>query len=75
MRAGADVTGCLGQGEFLRRLGIEARAEALKTGRPDAAPVIDRQLNRLTAEDQMGILFKAAAIFSPRSLVVPGWDA
>ena len=33
------------------------------------------QLNRLTAEDQMGILFKAAAIFSPRSLVVPGWDA
>lgn len=75
VRAGADVTGCLGQGEFLRRLGIEARAEALKTGRPDAAPVIDRQLNRLTAEDQMGILFKAAAIFSPRSLVVPGWDA
>ena len=75
VRAGADVTGCLGQGEFLRRLGIEARAEALKTGRPDAAPVIDRQLNRLTAEDQMGTLFKAAAIFSPRSLVVPGWDA
>ena len=75
VRAGADVTGCLGQGEFLRRLGIEARAERLKAGRPDAAPVIDRQLNRLTAEDQMGTLFKAAAVFSPRSLVVPGWDA
>ncbi len=74
VRAGADVTGCLGQGEFLGRLGIEARAQALKTGRPDAAPVIDRQLNRLTAEDQMGTLFKAAAIFSPRSLVAPGWD-
>ncbi len=74
VRAGADVTGCLGQGDFLRRLGIEARAERLKTGRPDAAPVIDRQLNRLTAEDQMGRLFKAAAIFSPRSLIVPGWD-
>ena len=75
VRAGADVTGCLGQGEFLRRLGIEARAERLKAGRPDAAPVIDRQLNRLTAEDQMGTLFKAAAVFSPRSLIVPGWDA
>ena len=75
VHAGADVTGCLGQGEFLRRLGIEARAERLKAGRPDAAPVIDRQLNRLTAEDQMGTLFKAAAVFSPRSLVVPGWDA
>lgn len=75
LRTGADVTGCLPQGEFLRRLGIEARAERLKSGRPDAAPVIDRQLNRLTADDQMGRLFKAAAIFSPRSLIVPGWDA
>jgi len=74
VRAGADVTGCLTQGEFLRRLGIEARAERLKAGRPDAAPVIDRQLHRLTAEDQMGSLFKAAAIFSPRALIVPGWD-
>lgn len=74
VRGGADVTGCLGQGDFLQRLGIEHRAEALKRGRPEAAPVIDRQLNRLTAEDQMGTLFKAAAIFSPRSLVVPGWD-
>lgn len=75
LRTGADVTGCLLQGEFLRRLGIEARAERLKSGRPDAAAVIDRQLNRLTADDQMGSLFKAAAIFSPRSLIVPGWDA
>ncbi|MDO9608079.1 MAG: SAM-dependent methyltransferase [Brevundimonas sp.] len=74
VRAGADVTGCLSQGEFLRRLGIEARAERLKAGRPDAAPVIDRQLHRLTAEDQMGSLFKAATIFSPRTLIVPGWD-
>jgi NADH dehydrogenase [ubiquinone] 1 alpha subcomplex assembly factor 7 len=74
VRGGADVTGCLGQGDFLKRLGIEHRAEALKRGRPEAAPVIDRQLNRLTAEDQMGTLFKAAAIFSPRALIVPGWD-
>ncbi|WP_298158445.1 SAM-dependent methyltransferase [Brevundimonas sp.] len=75
IRTGADVTGCIGQGEFLRRLGIEARAERLSTGRPEAAPVIARQLARLTAPDQMGELFKVAAIFSPRSLAVPGFEA
>ncbi|WP_269514446.1 class I SAM-dependent methyltransferase [Brevundimonas subvibrioides] len=73
IRAGADVTGCIGQGDFLRRLGIEARAERLAAGRPHAAPMIGRQLARLTAPDQMGELFKAAAIFSPRSLGVPGF--
>lgn len=74
VHAGADVTGCLGQGEFLKLLGIEHRAERLKSGRPDAAPVIDRQLARLTDEDQMGTLFKACAIFSPHTLVVPGFE-
>ncbi len=73
VRTGADVTGCVGQGEFLRRLGIEARADRLSSARPEAAPVIARQLARLTASDQMGELFKAAAIFAPRSLTVPGF--
>lgn len=74
VHAGADVTGCLGQGEFLHLLGIEARADRLKDGRPEAAPIIDRQLDRLTADDQMGTLFKACAVFSPKSLVVPGFE-
>ena len=74
LHAGADVTGCLGQGEFLRLLGIEARADRLKGGRPDAAEVIDRQLARLIADDEMGTLFKACAVFSPKSLVVPGFE-
>lgn len=74
VRAGADVTGCLDQGEFLHLLGIEARAERLKQGRPDASAIIDRQLARLTAPDQMGELFKAAAVFAPHGLVVPGWE-
>ena len=74
VRAGADVTGTMAQGEFLGRLGIGVRADALKAKRPDAAPVIDRQLTRLTADDQMGTLFKACAIFSPRTLVVPGFE-
>lgn len=74
VHAGAGVTGCLGQGEFLKLLGIEARADRLKSGRPDAAPVIERQLARLTDDDQMGTLFKACAIFSPHTLVVPGFE-
>ena len=74
VRAGADVTGTRGQGDFLRALGIEARAERLSNGRPDAAPVVARQLERLTGDEQMGTLFKAAAIFSPRSLTVPGFE-
>lgn len=74
VRAGADVTGCLGQGEFLERLGIEVRANALMDQRPDAAPVIQRQLARLIDDDQMGMLFKVCGIFSPRSLVVPGFE-
>jgi NADH dehydrogenase [ubiquinone] 1 alpha subcomplex assembly factor 7 len=75
VHAGADVTGCQGQGEFLRLLGIEHRAERLKAGRPEAAPVIDRQLSRLVDEDQMGALFKVAAVFSPRSLQTPGFES
>lgn len=74
VRAGADVTGCKGQGEFLHLLGIEARADRLIQGRPSAEAVIRRQLNRLTADDQMGTLFKVASIFSPRSLTVPGFE-
>ena len=74
VRTGADVTGCVGQGTFLTRLGIGARAERLSSGRPKAGPVIARQLARLTAPDQMGELFKAAAIFAPRSLTVPGFE-
>ncbi|CAN7407719.1 class I SAM-dependent methyltransferase [Brevundimonas sp. LjRoot202] len=74
VHAGADVTGTMGQGEFLERLGIAPRADRLKEGRPDAAPIIDRQLARLTADDQMGALFKACAVFSPHTLVVPGFE-
>ncbi len=75
VRSGADVTGCIGQGLFLARLGIVERAKALAAARPEAEDVILRQFHRLTAHDQMGELFKVAAIFSPRSLTVPGFEA
>jgi NADH dehydrogenase [ubiquinone] 1 alpha subcomplex assembly factor 7 len=75
VRAGADVSSARGQGDFLRALGIETRAARLKSMRDEAgAAVIDRQLDRLIGDAQMGRLFKAAAIFSPRSLVLPGLE-
>ncbi|MEH6664889.1 MAG: SAM-dependent methyltransferase [Brevundimonas sp.] len=74
VRSGADVTGCRGQGDFLRALGVETRAQRLMQSRPDAAPVIARQLHRLTAPDQMGDLFKAACVFAPKSLSIPGFE-
>jgi NADH dehydrogenase [ubiquinone] 1 alpha subcomplex assembly factor 7 len=64
-RGQGAATALLTQGEFLRRLGIEARASALARARPDRAATIGRQLERLVAADEMGELFKAACIHSP----------
>lgn len=63
-REGAE-SAILTQAEFLARLGVGMRAEALVRARPDKAPMIGRQLNRLVAADQMGELFKACCLFSP----------
>lgn len=73
-KAGAAATDAIPQGLFLGMLGIQHRAETLKAARPDRAEVIDRQLARLVAPDQMGELFKAACIHSP-GLVPPGFEA
>lgn len=72
--AGAAVSAIVGQGEFLVGLGAGLRAETLARARPDQAPVIARQLARLTADDQMGALFKVVAITAP-GLAVPGFKA
>ena len=58
---GAVVTDVVTQGEWLQRLGIEARAKVLSRSSPD----IRAALRRLTAPDQMGTLFKVIAIHSP----------
>jgi SAM-dependent MidA family methyltransferase len=65
--AGAEAA-ILTQAEFLARMGVGLRAEALVRARPDKAPMIGRQLNRLVAADQMGELFKACCLHSP------GWS-
>jgi SAM-dependent MidA family methyltransferase len=73
--AGAAVHGPVPQGEFLRALGIEARAKALQ-GRatPAQAADIGRALTRLTeaGPEGMGELFKAMAFSHPSMTALPG---
>ena len=69
VRAAAEKAGAasalLSQAQFLARMGVGERAEALVRARPDKAGVIGRQLHRLVAGDQMGDLFKACCLYSP----------
>jgi SAM-dependent MidA family methyltransferase len=73
----AEAAGCetaiAPQGLFLRRLGIDHRAAALARSKPDRGPALERQLNRLTAPDQMGDLFKAAVIYKAGQPQPPGF--
>lgn len=62
---GARVTQLITQGEWLNRLGIEARADALAWSNPQRSAEVEGALHRLTAADQMGRLFKVIALHSP----------
>jgi SAM-dependent MidA family methyltransferase len=63
--AGAAVTALASQRDWLIRLGIEQRAEALSRTNPQCADDIRSALERLTARDGLGTLFKVLAIHSP----------
>ncbi len=63
--AGLEVHGPAPQGHFLRALGIELRAEALARANPGHSERLQRELNRLTHPDEMGVLFKAICLSSP----------
>jgi NADH dehydrogenase [ubiquinone] 1 alpha subcomplex assembly factor 7 len=74
---GARVHGPLSQAEFLRRLGIEQRATALKAAAPpEHAAIIEAALQRLTNEERtgMGQLIKAMALSSPNISALPGFE-
>jgi NADH dehydrogenase [ubiquinone] 1 alpha subcomplex assembly factor 7 len=76
--AGARVHGPLSQGTFLRRLGIEARAAALRAKATAAqAADIDAALMRLigSGREAMGELFKAMAFADPKLGALPGFDS
>ena len=67
---GARVHGPLPQGEFLRRLGIEQRAAALKAAAPpDYAATIDAARVSLSSVVRTGLgrLFEAIDKFTPRA--------
>ena len=64
---GAAVWGPVEQGEWLVRLGIDARAAALARATPDRADGIAADRMRLVNADAMGRLFKVMAI------AAPGW--
>jgi len=67
--AGVRALGPVGQGAFLRALGIAARAERLKSRATAAqAAAIDAAVARLTDGEAMGELFRVMAL-------VPGGDA
>jgi SAM-dependent MidA family methyltransferase len=75
---GAHVHGPITQGDFLRRLGIEARAAALRANATAAqAADIDAALARLTGagREAMGELFKAMAFADPKLGALPGFDS
>jgi SAM-dependent MidA family methyltransferase len=63
--AGAAVTRVVSQGEWLKHLGIVARAEALSRANRDQAADIAAAVHRLIAREEMGGMFKVIAIHSP----------
>jgi NADH dehydrogenase [ubiquinone] 1 alpha subcomplex assembly factor 7 len=74
---GASALGPVDQGEFLRRLGIESRAVALKNSAPPSKVMeIERALARLTGSGGrgMGQLFKAMGFSHPKLGPLPGFE-
>ena len=63
---GAEVMGLQMQGEWLRQLHIDTRLEALKRQSPKQSDKLQRQYDRLVADNQMGTLFKVLGICGRR---------
>jgi NADH dehydrogenase [ubiquinone] 1 alpha subcomplex assembly factor 7 len=76
--AGARTHGPIEQAVFLRRIGIDIRAVALKAAAPQAMTTkIDASVARLTAGGRtgMGALFKVIALSHPELASLPGFDS
>lgn len=72
--AGALPRPLLTQGEFLNRLGLGARVEALSAGKDDATrEALQIAADRLAGENSMGDLFKVLAVGAP-GLPLPAFD-
>jgi len=73
VRVGAKTYGPAAQGAFLKKLGIDFRADQLFCSHPDQAGNIAAGLERLTSPQQMGHLFKVLAIVPPSAPLPPGF--
>jgi SAM-dependent MidA family methyltransferase len=65
--SGVRVIGPVAQGQWLRAMGIELRAETLAKASPERKSEIEQACDRLVGTDQMGRLFKVIG------LIAPGW--
>jgi SAM-dependent MidA family methyltransferase len=72
---GLLVSGPVGQGPFLRALGLDQRADALIAGQPGRSDAIASQRDRLAGDGQMGQLFKVMAASAPGWPVPEGFAA
>lgn len=59
---GAHALGVMTQGDFLRGLGIEARAAALIKSSPERREEVETALSRLCSPEEMGELFKVLMV-------------
>ena len=74
-QAGLRVLGPVGQGSFLRQLGIDTRADQLARTAPARAEEVEAARRRLTTDDAMGTLFKAMAWVHPDWAEPAGFEA
>jgi len=73
--AGARAFGPMAQGDFLKALGIEARAQALAAHDPARASELALAVSRLTGARAMGRLFQAVALVSPNIATAAGFES
>ncbi|MGA9583194.1 MAG: SAM-dependent methyltransferase, partial [Allosphingosinicella sp.] len=63
--AGVGVHGPVAQGDWLARLGIHARAEALAGSAPNRGEEVRAARDRLVSPEQMGRLFRVLGLSAP----------
>lgn len=71
---GLSVLGPIPQGKFLKNLGLDVRIEMLKHKNTLDKESLEIGAMRLTHPQQMGVLFKVMAVFSPPSLIPIGFE-
>lgn len=77
LRTGMKVFDPVPQGALLRSLGIDLRLAILKQknkGKKSLIQELEQQYYRLTANEEMGLLFKAMAIAASASITPPGFE-